>query len=85
MEKVPARALRELGIEGGVEVDFVDPSGAAWQGGIREGDILLRINREHVAAPDSYRRAVSGVPRGSMASVLLLREGAQMYVAFRVR
>ncbi|MBI5342644.1 MAG: PDZ domain-containing protein, partial [Deltaproteobacteria bacterium] len=80
-----ARALRELGIEGGVEVDFVDASGAAWQGGIREGDVLLRINREPVPGLDAYRRAMTGVSRGSMASVLLLRDGSQMYVAFRVR
>ena len=85
VEKVPARALRELGIEGGVGVDFVDPSGTAWQGGIREGDLIMRINRDPVTSPESYRKAVSGVPRGSMASVLLLREGSQMYVAFRVR
>jgi Do/DeqQ family serine protease len=85
VEKLPARALRELGIEGGVEVDFVDASGAAWQGGIREGDVLLRINRDPVPGPDAYRRAMAGVSRGSMASVLLLRDGSQMYVAFRVR
>jgi len=85
VERVPARALRDLGIEGGVGVDFVDASGAAWQGGIREGDILLRINREPVPAPDAYRKAMAGIHRGSMASVLLLRDGSQMYVAFRVR
>jgi Do/DeqQ family serine protease len=82
--KVPGKALRELGIEGGVEVYFIDPSGAAWQGGIREGDILLRINRQHVTGPDSYRKATA-IPRGNMVSVLLLRDGAQMYVAFRAR
>jgi S1-C subfamily serine protease len=85
VDGIPARALRELGIEGGVEVGYVDASGPAWAGGIREGDILLRINRETVPGVDAYRKALSGLPKGQMASVLLWRDGAQMYVAFRNR
>jgi len=82
---LPQAALRELEIAGGVEVSAVDAAGPAWEGGIREGDILLRINREPVKGVDAYRRAVSKLPRGQMVSVLVLREGAQMYVAFRTR
>jgi Do/DeqQ family serine protease len=85
VDGIPSRALRELGIEGGVEVGYVDASGPAWAGGIREGDVLLRINREPVTGVEAYRKALSGIPRGQMASVLLWRDGAQMYVAFRNR
>ncbi|HZW36212.1 MAG TPA: trypsin-like peptidase domain-containing protein, partial [Candidatus Deferrimicrobiaceae bacterium] len=37
VEEVPPRAVRDLGIEGGVEVAYVDAAGPAWEGGIREG------------------------------------------------
>ena len=84
-EGIPARMLRDLGIEGGVEVGYVDTSGAAWQGGIREGDIILRIGRRPVAGVDAYRKTVGEIRRGNMVSVLLMREGSQMYVAFRAR
>jgi S1-C subfamily serine protease len=85
VEGIHARALRELGIEGGVEVVYVDAAGAAWEGGIREGDILIRINRAPVPGLDAYRKALEGLPKGQMVSVLLWRDGAQMYVAFRAR
>lgn len=84
-EGIPARLLRDLGIEGGVEVGYVDTSGAAWQGGIREGDIILRIDRRPVAGIDAYRKTVGDIRRGNLVSVLLMREGSQMYVAFRAR
>jgi serine protease Do len=68
-----------------VEVIYVDAAGPAWEGGIREGDVLLRINREQVATPEAYGKVMAGLPKGRMLSVLLWRDGAQMYVAFRAR
>lgn len=80
---LPKRVLRGLEIDGGVEVRSLDPSGAAGEGGIREGDVLLRINREPVGGVESYRRILANLPRGQMVSVLVVREGGQMYLAFR--
>jgi Do/DeqQ family serine protease len=80
---LPAEAARSLGVEGGVEVQDVDPSGPAGKGGIRDGDILLRINKNLVTGPDSYRRMLAKLPRGQMVSVLVGRDGGQMYLAFR--
>ena len=82
---LPKGAARALGIGGGVEVHSVDPSGPAGAGGIREGDILLRINRDPVTDPDSYRKLLARLPNGRMVSVLVDRDGGQMYVAFRTR
>jgi serine protease Do/serine protease DegQ len=76
---------RALGIPGGVEVREVDPSGVAGAGGVREGDILLRINRERVTGRDSYRRLLGRLPRGQMVSLLIDRDGGQVYLAFRHR
>ncbi len=82
---LPPATLKGLGIQGGVAAEFVDAGGPAWGGGIREGDILLRIDRDLLAGPEAYRRAVAAQPAGKMVSVLLLRDGAQLYVAFRAR
>ena len=82
---IPGRALRDLGIEGGVEVVYVDAAGPAWEGGIREGDILVRINREPVTSLGAYRKTLAGLSKGQMHSVLLWRDGTQLYVAFRAR
>ena len=63
----------------------MDPSGPAGTGGIREGDILLRINREPVRGLESYRKMLARSPRGKMVSVLVERDGGQMFLAFRSR
>ncbi|MGE5188530.1 MAG: Do family serine endopeptidase [Gemmatimonadota bacterium] len=78
-----ARLLRELEIGGGVEVSYADPAGPAAAGGIREGDILLRINHVPLSGVESYRKGAAAVPRGQMVSVLVYRDGAQLYLAFR--
>jgi serine protease Do len=82
---VPARLLREMELPGGVEVTFVETASPAWEGGIREGDILLSLNREAVPGVDAYRKAVSRLPRGVPATALVYREGAHLYVAIRNR
>jgi Do/DeqQ family serine protease len=80
---VSPRILRELELGGGVEVMFVEAASPAWDGGIREGDILLSVNREAVPNVDAYRKAVSRLARGAVASALVSREGAQLFVALK--
>jgi len=80
---VPHRLLWEMELKGGVEVVFVETSSPAWEGGIREGDILLALNREAVPGVDAYRKAVSRLPRGVAASALVYRDGVQLFVALR--
>ncbi|MBP2668278.1 MAG: peptidase [Deltaproteobacteria bacterium] len=82
---VPARLLREMELPGGVEVVFVETASPAWEGGIREGDILISLNREAVPGVDAYRKALSRLPRGMPATALIYRDGAHLYVAFRYR
>ncbi len=80
---LPDAVSRSLDADAGVEIWRVDPAGPAGGGGIREGDILLRINREPVKGEDSYRKLMSRVPRGQMVSVLVDRDGGRIYLAFR--
>lgn len=80
---IPDPVLRTLEIDGGVEVLSVDPSGVAGAGGVREGDVLLRINRKPVDGTNGYQRILAKLPRGHMVSVLVLRERGRMYLAFR--
>jgi Do/DeqQ family serine protease len=80
---VHQRLLRELELRGGVEVTFVETASPAWEGGIREGDILLAINREVVHNIDGYRKAVSRIARGEVVAALVSREGGLLYVALK--
>src|SRR3972149_1245185 len=72
-------------LRGGVEVTFVETASPAWDGGLREGDVLLSVNREAVHGPEEYHKAVARLPRGRAAHALVYREGAPLYVALRGR
>jgi len=74
-----------MDLRGGVEVTFIETSSPAWDGGIREGDVIVSVNRETVRGLDEYRKAVSRLPRGRPAFALVCREGAQLYVALKYR
>ena len=80
---VHPRILRELELRGGVEVTFVDSASPAWDGGVREGDILLFVNRETVNDVAAYRKSVAHLPRGAVVSALVSREGELLFVALR--
>jgi S1-C subfamily serine protease len=82
---VPKHLLREMELRGGVEVTFVEAASPAWNGGVREGDVLLSINRETLRGLDEYRKAVSRLPRGRPVFALVYREGVQLYVALKSR
>ena len=85
VRSVPKQLLREMELRGGVEVTFVETSSPAWDGGVREGDVLLSINRETVRGLDEYRKAVSRLPKGRPSFALVYREGLQLYVALKSR
>jgi Do/DeqQ family serine protease len=82
---VPKHLLREMELRGGVEVTFVETASPAWEGGIREGDVLLSIHRETVRGLDEYRKALSRLPRGRAVFAMIYREGAQLYVALKTK
>ncbi len=83
MRGIGPKVLKELGIDGGVEVSSVDPAGTAGLGGVREGDVLMRIDRSPLAGVESYRLRVARLAPGQMVSVLVYRDGAELYLAFR--
>jgi Do/DeqQ family serine protease len=80
---VHPRLLRELELRGGVEVTFVETASPAWEGGVREGDVLLVLHRDSVNDVDAYRKVVSRLPKGKVVSALLSREGGLLFVALR--
>jgi serine protease Do len=56
-----AKALK-LKEERGVEITSVDPESAAGKGGLKEGDVVLEYNGQHVEGWEQLRRLVSETP-----------------------
>lgn len=59
----------------GVIVSQVQPEGAAERAGLRRGDVILALNGEVVADPNSFRNNVAGTPPGRTVTLRIWREG----------
>jgi serine protease Do len=51
--------------------------------GVREGDIVLEVNRKPVNSIKSYERAVSGLAKDQSVLLLLKRKGQTIYLTLR--
>jgi len=65
----------------GVVVVEVDPEGPAARAGIREGDLILELNRERVKAPADVAKALARLKDGDMALLRVKRGGGAVFVA----
>ena len=68
----PADNLR---VDRGAFVDGVEPSGPAEEGGLRPGDIVVRIDGEEVASSDDVSAIVDAKRPGDRVKIEVIREG----------
>jgi serine protease Do len=78
-----ARRLRLPSDVEGVLVSDVDPTSNAARQGIREGDVILQVNRRDVTSPADARRILDAVQPGGTAFFLIMRGGQQTFVTVR--
>jgi serine protease Do len=69
--------------ERGVVITRVKPGSTAEETGVREGDIVVEINRKAVTSLRTYERIVSGLPKDQAVLLLLKRQGRTMYLTLR--
>jgi serine protease Do len=61
----------------------VDPSGAAARGGLAEGDVLLRVNRQKVNSAADANRELQKVESGGTALMLIWRRNQEIFVTIK--
>jgi S1-C subfamily serine protease len=64
----------------GVVVTDLDPDGAAASAGVREGDMITRINGREVTSPSAVKTALNS-QTGKPALMLVRRQGADIFIA----
>jgi serine protease Do len=69
--------------ERGVVIVRVKPGSTAEEMGVREGDIVLEVNRKAISSIKSYERAVSGLSKDQAVLLLLKRKGQTIYLTLR--
>ncbi|MGD2073584.1 MAG: DegQ family serine endoprotease [Gammaproteobacteria bacterium] len=78
-----AQQREELELEGGVLVERVG-SGVAAEAGIREGDVIVRIDNKLVEDVDQLESLVDSLPPGKSVPVLVQRRGGPIFLAMKV-
>jgi serine protease Do len=69
--------------ERGVVVIRVKPGSTAEEMGVREGDVILEVNRKAVGSLKSYEQAASGLAKDQAVLLLLRRKGQTIYLTLR--
>src|SRR5256885_142837 len=69
--------------ERGVVVVRVKPGSTAEEMGVREGDVILEVNRKAVGSLKSYEQAASGLAKDQAVLLLLRRKGQTIYLTLR--
>ena len=78
-----AQRLRAPSDAQGVVITEVEQGSPAFRAGLVSGDIITRINRQPVRTPQEASRALSAVPSGSTAFILVLRRGQEQFFTVR--
>jgi serine protease Do len=64
-------------------VSDVEPGSPAQRAGIAPRDIILQVNRRPVRTPQDASRALSQVPAGGTAFLLVLSNGQERFITLR--
>ncbi len=81
---LPKDLAEQLDVEHGVLVAKVDPDGVAAKAGIREGDIILSLNREEIDSVDELEALSREAPAGASIPVLVQRDSSSIFLALKL-
>ena len=69
--------------ERGVVIVRVKPGSTAEELGVREGDIVLEVNRQIVSSVKAFEKVASKLPKDQAVLLLLKRQGRTLYLTLR--
>jgi serine protease Do len=77
------KTLSELKLDGGVQVvQLLDES--AHRAGIRQGDIITRLNNQSFKTLDDFFAIVEGLPNNRAVPALIIRQGNPMFIVIKI-
>jgi len=82
VENLNAAELERLGIDAGVRV--IDAVGAAAEAGIREGDVITKLDNRDVASVEVFTGIANDLEPGRSVAVLVIRGQSPLFLPLRV-
>ncbi len=79
-----ARRFNLKSFAGKVVITAIDPSSNAYQAGLRNGDVILSLNKSAVSSFAEFTALLKKVKSGDMLFLLVDRGGSRIYFAFNV-
>jgi serine protease Do len=83
VKTLTAEQRKELKVGNGVIVTDID-EGAAYDAGIRRGDVILRLNNVDVKNAAQFDRLIDSLPEGKSVPVLVRRRSGPLFLALKV-
>jgi serine protease Do len=82
LRNVTPEIARQAGLETtrGAIIADVDPESPAARGGLRPGDVILRVRGQEIGTAADAQRELGRVPSGGTAFLLVLRAGEELFV-----
>ena len=82
VQALPEATRERLNLEGGVVVERAE--GPAGEAGIRQRDIITKLDNKPVYSLDSFHQIANSLPRGRNVSVLIVRGERPLFVPLKV-
>lgn len=70
--------------KGAVLVTGIDPSSKAYRAGLRQGDLILSVNKKNVSTYKEFLAVAGSVKKGDLLFLLIERQGSKVYFAFNI-
>jgi serine protease Do len=68
--------------QSGAVITDVDPNGPS-AGALRQGDVIMAVNRVPVSSAADAGRELQRVPAGRIAQILVFRDGNEVFVTVK--
>lgn len=81
----PWLGIRAIGMDGGIGIVGISPAGPAQAAGLRQGDVILRVNGERVADVEAFYRRLWAQPVNQPLELGVWRDGALETITVRPR
>ncbi len=71
-----------LGVTGGVVITDIDTKSNAYSAGLRQGDVIVWVNRKSINNPNEFYAAYDKVKKGDLIAFKILSRSGSRFIAF---